>query len=74
MIQIKIYCNMDDLKIENVNVKYGFTFKCNYNPKKLIVIVQIVHLTMFPPNPHCFYNKCWTILQYHKSLYIIRFN
>jgi len=36
MIFLKIYCNMDNLKIDNVNVEYNFMFHSfGYNPKKL---------------------------------------
>jgi len=40
MIFLKIYCNMDNLKIDNVNVEYNFMFQihlvtiqknCNYD-------------------------------------------
>ncbi len=48
MIPIKVYCNMDNLKNDNVNVECDFTFEIHLQPLKItVVIFQIVPLTMF---------------------------
>jgi hypothetical protein len=50
MIPTKVYCNMDNLKIDNVHVEYGFRFKIQVQFFKItIVIAQIISLIMFSP-------------------------
>ncbi len=48
MIPIKVYDNMNNLKIDNVNFEYGFKFYvCMLSKKITSVIVKIMHLFMF---------------------------
>jgi hypothetical protein len=50
MFPIKLYCNMNNQKIDNVNVQYGFTFLIHLQLRKTTTVtVLIVHLTMFSP-------------------------
>jgi hypothetical protein len=47
MIFTKVYCNMDNYKLDNINAEYDFTFKIHMQVKIItIVTIQIVHLTM----------------------------
>jgi hypothetical protein len=50
MFPIKLYCNMNIQKFDNVNVQYGFTFLIRLQLRKTkTMTIQIVHLTMFSP-------------------------
>jgi hypothetical protein len=45
MIIKKIYNNMDNLKFDNVDVHYGFTFSFHpYSWKNMIMTIQIIPL------------------------------
>jgi hypothetical protein len=50
MIAIKVNDNVNNLKIDNVNIEYSFKFYiCMYSRKITSVIVQTIHLFMFSP-------------------------
>jgi hypothetical protein len=49
MISTKVYFNMDNSKVDSINVEYGFTFMFIYDKKNYEHEVQIVHLILLSP-------------------------